>query len=109
MLELFARILPRLIVPAIILLSCALSPSTCGAETVDYARNIKPLLAARCYSCHGGLKQKSGLRVDTVELMKKGGKNGPIITPGNSGKSLIIEHVTNQRDAARMPPETEGE
>lgn len=80
-----------------------------AAETVDYLRNVKVILAARCYSCHGGLKQKDGLRLDTVQLIKKGGKNGPSIVPGNSEKSLLIDHVTARRDAARMPPETEGE
>ena len=35
---------------------------------VDYAREVKPLLKERCYSCHGALKQKAGLRLDTVAL-----------------------------------------
>ena len=32
---------------------------------VDYAKDIKPLLKERCYACHGALKQKAGLRLDT--------------------------------------------
>jgi hypothetical protein len=37
---------------------------------VDYVRDIKPVLSKRCYSCHGGLQQKAGLRLDTAALMK---------------------------------------
>ncbi len=47
--------------------------------------------------------------MDTVALMKKGGKEGPAITPGSSDKSLLIDHVMARRDASRMPPESEGE
>ena len=36
---------------------------------VDYARDVKPVLAARCYACHGALKAEAGLRVDTVAAM----------------------------------------
>jgi hypothetical protein len=53
-----------------------------GAAEVDYLKDIKPLLQERCYACHGGLKQKAGLRVDTVALMKKGGDEGNAVGPG---------------------------
>ena len=55
---------------------------------MDYVRAVKPILAARCFACHGALQQKSGLRLDTVALMKKGGDGGPVIVPGKSGQSL---------------------
>ena len=32
-----------------------------SAAPVDYVREIKPVLAARCYVCHGGLRQKGDL------------------------------------------------
>jgi hypothetical protein len=38
-----------------------------GTESVDYLRAIKPLLRDRCYVCHGALKQKNQLRLDTGE------------------------------------------
>ena len=42
----------------------------CGqALAVDYAKDIKPLLKERCYACHGALKQKAGLRLDTVSAI----------------------------------------
>ena len=46
---------------------CSLVANTASADPVDYERDVKPLLKARCYACHGGLKQKAGLRLDAVE------------------------------------------
>ena len=78
-----------------------------SASTVDYAREIKPILSKRCYDCHGALKHKAGLRLDTAALMRKGGDSGPAVEPGQSDESLIVDAVTG-RDGWRMPPESEG-
>lgn len=70
--------------------------TACGAA--DYERDIKPLLRGRCYACHGALKQKSGLRLDTVALMRKGGESGEVLMAGQPGRSLLIERVA-EKDA----------
>jgi hypothetical protein len=85
-----------------------LSGPAAGAERVDYLREIKPLLTARCYACHGGLKQKAKLRLDTAASIRQGGGDGPAIVPGDSAKSLLLERVT-LKGKGRMPPENEGE
>ena len=74
-----------------------------------YLARVKPLLRSRCYSCHGGLKQKAGLRVDTVELMLRGGDSGPVVVKGAAGESLLLERVSASDPAERMPPEHEGD
>ena len=75
----------------------------------DYERDIKPLLRGRCYACHGALKQKSGLRLDTVQLMLKGGESGEVLVAGQPGRSLLIERVAENDAEERMPPLHEGE
>lgn len=75
------------------------------AADVDYAREIKPLLKERCYACHGALKQKGSLRLDTVALITKGGKNGAVIVPSKSAESLLIERICDEDESTRMPPE----
>ena len=75
----------------------------------DYERDIKPLLRGRCYACHGALKQKAGLRLDTVALMKKGGETGEAVVAGEPGKSILIERITESDADERMPPLHEGE
>ena len=57
-----------------------------AAAPVDYARDVKPLLKARCWACHGVLKQEGGLRLDTAELARKGGEDGRVLVPGNPGR-----------------------
>jgi hypothetical protein len=80
-----------------------------AAERVDYLRDVKPLLMARCSACHGALQQKAGLRVDTAGFLREGGDSGPAVLPGRGGESLLIAHVTGSKGSLRMPPASEGE
>ncbi len=70
----------------------------------DYNRDVKPILQANCYSCHGPEKQKGGLRLDLKASAMKGGDSGPAILPGQSAKSLLIQNVARLKDATPMPP-----
>lgn len=90
-------------------LALLLPLSSWAADTVDYLKEIKPVLAAKCYACHGALQQKNGLRVDTVQFMLEGGNKGPVVVPGQSQMSSILDHVTGANKARRMPPPMEGE
>lgn len=67
----------------------------------DYERDIKPVLKERCYSCHGALKQKSDLRVDTVSAMLSAG----IIVPGEPSESEFVLRISHEDKSERMPPE----
>src|SRR5437870_12370632 len=84
--------------------AAALFAQAAHGQTVDYAREVKPILAASCYTCHGAIKQKGGLRLDTVALMKEGGDHGSIV-----GDGLILKHILGEKGFRRMPPKDEGE
>ena len=60
----------------------------------DYLRQVKPVLAEKCFACHGALQQKGGLRLDTAQFVRDGGESGPAIVPGKGGDSLLIVRVT---------------
>lgn len=94
-----ARLLLRLAQLALVL------APTSRLLAVDYVKDIKPLLTAHCYTCHGALKQKAGLRLDTVASMRNGGDDGSIL---KAGHSLLLERVTTTDKDDRMPPEGEG-
>jgi len=74
---------------------------------VNYLSQIKPLLAEKCYSCHGTLKQESQLRLETVELMFSGGDSGPVVRSGHPEDSLLLERIKS-RDGDQMPPHGDG-
>lgn len=80
--------------------------SSSFATAVDFAREVRPLLEARCFDCHGPEKQKSGFRLDLRAPAMKGGSSGPAIVAGKSGESPLIEHIIAPADdEKRMPPE----
>jgi hypothetical protein len=70
----------------------------------DYAL-VKKLFMHRCVACHGGLKQQSGLRLDTGELILRGGDDGVIVLPGNSRGSKLLARISGDEAGERMPPE----
>ena len=88
------------------LLTCVPAASAAG---VDYLKDVKPILAGRCYACHGALKQKADLRLDTAKSIREGGSSGPAVTPKKSGESLLLKHVRKEDGFALMPPASEGE
>lgn len=95
---------PHLFLPLVLSLSAYVP-----AAEVDYLRDVKPILAQKCFACHGALKQESGLRVDTAATIKKGGDSGAAIVSGRAGDSLLLKRVSDSNVETRMPPEGEGE
>ena len=84
-------------------------PVAWAAEPIDYAKQVKPILSAHCYACHGGFKQESGLRLDTGALARKGGESGPAVVPGQPDKSLMLERLQATDKSVRMPPDGQGD
>src|SRR6516225_8424722 len=74
-------------------------------DRIDYTRQIKPVLQARCSACHGVLKQKGGLRLDTAALALRGSKSHAVIVPGDPEASVLFERVSSPEESERMPPE----
>jgi len=73
------------------------------AERKFFESEIRPLLAKRCYKCHGEKKQQSGLRVDGRARLLAGGDSGTAIEPGHPEKSLLIEAI--KYESLEMPPD----
>src|SRR5215510_5184523 len=71
---------------------------------VDFERDIRPLLHARCVGCHGASKQQSGLRLDQKVAALKGGVGGAVIVPGSSARSELIRRVSSADKSEMMPP-----
>ncbi len=79
------------------------------AQTVDYARDIQPLLAEKCAACHGALRQEAGLRLDHGQLLRQGGDSGSVIAEQSPSQSELLLRVSSDDASLRMPPEGQGE
>ena len=84
--------------------------SSCGKSStseVSFAKQIQPILASNCLSCHnteGEGYKKSGLNMETYESLMKGTKFGPVIVPGNALSSSLVLIIEGKADPAiKMP------
>jgi len=71
-----------------------------------FESEVRPLLIAKCASCHAEKKASGGLRVDSIEALLQGGDSGPAIVPGNVSESLLIQAIQRNGEI-EMPPEKE--
>jgi mono/diheme cytochrome c family protein len=71
-------------------------------ESGDFATKIRPILAARCYGCHGPDLQQNGLRLDSLAAVLKGSANGSVVIPGDGDKSPLVRRVLGL-ERPRMP------
>ena len=76
--------------------------TTQAAREHFFEQNVRPLLAEKCYSCHGDKKQKGGLRLDSLEAILTGGESGPALIAGKPEESLIVEAINYA--GLEMPP-----
>src|SRR5262245_21076142 len=83
------------------------APKSAAKKTVQYTRDIQPILSNYCFTCHGPDEKtrKSGLRLDQAESASKKLRSGATaIVRADPGKSELIARIFSQDDAERMPP-----
>jgi len=68
-----------------------------------FERNVRPVLATRCGSCHGAEKQQGGLRLDSLVAVLRGGDSGPAIEPGKPAASNLVAAI--RHESWEMPPD----
>ena len=78
-------------------------------QTVDFARDIYPILRKNCFSCHGEEVQESGLRLDLRSRAFLGGDQGKLFVSGQPQESRLIQVVSGvDPEIGIMPPTGEG-
>jgi hypothetical protein len=79
------------------------------AQTDFFETKVRPVLASKCYKCHSAESAalKGDLLLDNREGVLKGGKSGPVLTPGDPEKSRLIKAVRYQDEDLQMPPKGE--
>ena len=90
------------------LASCAISAAS--ADTIQFNRDIRPLLSDACFQCHGPDKnsREADLRLDLEAAAKAdlGGYFG--IVPGDAEASEIYQRMITTDHDDLMPPEESG-
>ncbi|MDY3555391.1 DUF1553 domain-containing protein [Gemmata sp. JC717] len=85
--------------------TAAASDDRAKPPAADFARDVQPVLAKHCVSCHGPDKQKGGLRLDRGPDALKGGDSGAAIVPGKPAHSPLLQRLTAEDASERMPPD----
>lgn len=96
--------LPALVATALGIAMLAAPPA--AADEVDFSRDIQPLLAKRCFACHGPDTREAGLRLDLAEPSRATLDSGlRAIVPGDEAASEILARITSDDPDLQMPPE----
>jgi len=104
-------VLGRSLVAIVTVGCCALAmPAAMAAadeaatQTVDFARDLRPLLSNRCFQCHGpdAKRREAELRLDTAAGIAS------VLKAGKPAKSEILRRLTSDDPDERMPPPKSG-
>lgn len=74
-----------------------------GTSRDFFARQIAPLFAKHCVSCHNETGRKGGLSLQTSASAFKGGESGEVILPGDPASSYLLDLITPTDGKAEMP------
>lgn len=78
-----------------------------AAQTVEFNRDIRPILSDKCFTCHGpdAANRKTKLRFDTESGAKIELAKGRLaIVPGHPEQSEMYRRITTDHKIQRMPP-----
>ena len=87
------------------------SVSAQGTDSkIDFNRDIRPILADRCFACHGpdAKARKAKLRLDTRHGALVARRAGRVIVPGDAKASLLVRRIRHADLGERMPPPKSG-
>ncbi|MBM4094341.1 MAG: DUF1549 domain-containing protein, partial [Planctomycetes bacterium] len=76
-------------------------------DVVEFDKDVRPILADRCFSCHGpdALHREADLRLDTPEgMFAQADDDAAIVKPGDLEHSLVWQRISADDETERMPP-----
>lgn len=90
----------------VVLWMCVISENLKAASTIDFTRDILPILSDHCFECHGPdeSRRKAGLRLDTESGSREDLGGYAAIEPGCSDCSVLISRVQSEDPDEQMPP-----
>jgi mono/diheme cytochrome c family protein len=97
--------------PAAAAVAATAAAQPAAARAIDFNRDIRPILSAHCFTCHGPdqATRKSGLRLDGPDWAFGPAKSGRrAIVPGDPAASEALRRLTTSDEDDRMPPRKTG-
>src|SRR4051812_29582231 len=97
--------------PRLALLFLLASALSAAAGTVDFNYDIRPIISAKCYHCHGpdAASRKAKLRLDIRDEALKERDGIRSIVPGDLKASELVLRIQSHDADEIMPPPKEGE
>jgi len=71
--------------------------------SVSFANDVLPIIESRCVNCHGGRNIEEGLLMRSYDEIMAGSDNGPVVVPGDTVNSLLVELITAQKMPKKGP------
>ena len=96
---------------SLVAFSGLLSADLVAADTIDFNRDIRPLLSDRCFACHGPDEEdrQAGLRLDEAAAATAELDSGlRAIVPGQAAASEMLARITSADPDVLMPPPEVG-
>ncbi|MEM7231555.1 MAG: PSD1 and planctomycete cytochrome C domain-containing protein [Planctomycetota bacterium] len=89
----------------VVLLTFAVS-NLRAQETVDFARDVRPILSDACFKCHGvdEAKRKARLRLDLDLAKTVGASESALVVPGKPERSELYRRIHSSDPKEQMPP-----
>ncbi len=84
-----------------LVVACAPRLAVAADDLPGFNRDIRPILAEKCYACHG---PDSGTRKADLRLDTEAGSHESVIVPGDAESSEVISRVSSDDPDQRMPP-----
>jgi hypothetical protein len=87
------------------------APAAAPPPAIDYARDVRPILAPHCYTCHGPdeQKRKADLRLDRRDAAFAVRDGGAAFVAGDPDGSLALQRILSSDPDEHMPPPDAGE
>ncbi len=101
------RLLPLVAVCVLLCRDPLAALASDGRPPISFDRDVKPILAAKCFACHGpdAERREAGLRLDLRESATAVSESGSrAIVPGDAKSSELWRRIVTDDPDLRMPP-----
>ena len=74
-------------------------------QQVDFVTDVQPVLRKHCFECHAAGSEEGGLNLGIRQRVLEGGDQGPVLIPGDSANSRLIQLIAALDEQEKMPPD----